>query len=183
MMGLNEWDNGGWYGEDVDFSASCINREVRNSENIRVANERIKEYGATGMFKHLLKKTMTLYNDSTFAFGNEGNFYVAIASWDNVFVNQLRRVFFNTGDLYIYSSSLRQLVWVFVLFAMLISIGNKTDSSTKRVTLFAIAGITLFELLFEVWARYLFIYVPLYIVMAIEGIQCTNNYVKEKLNR
>ena len=183
MMGLNEWDNGGWYGEDVDFSASCINREVRNSENIRVANERIKEYGATGMFKHLLKKTMTLYNDSTFAFGNEGNFYVAIASWDNVFVNQLRRVFFNTGDLYIYSSSLRQLVWVFVLFAMLISIGNKTDSSTKRVTLFAIAGITLFELLFEVRARYLFIYVPLYIVMAIEGIQCTNNYVKEKLNR
>ena len=79
--------------------------------------------------------------------------------------------------------SKRQLVWVFVLFAMLISIGNKTDSSTKRVTLFAIAGITLFELLFEVRARYLFIYVPLYIVMAIEGIQCTNNYVKEKLNR
>lgn len=183
MMGLNDWDNGGWYGEDVDFSATCINREVRNSENIRVAKERIQEYGVDGMAKHLLKKTMTLYNDSTFAFGNEGNFYVAIASWDNVIVNQLRRIFYNTGDLYIYSSSVRQLVWIFILFAMLMSIGNKTGCPTKRVVLFAIAGITLFELLFEVRARYLFIYVPLYIVMATEGIQCTYNYVKEKLNR
>ena len=183
MMGLNDWDNGGWYGEDVDFSATCINREVRNSENIRVAKERIQEYGVDGMAKHLLKKTMTLYNDSTFAFGNEGNFYVAIAGWDNVIVNQLRRIFYNTGDLYIYSSSVRQLVWIFILFAMLMSIGNKTGCPTKRVVLFAIAGITLFELLFEVRARYLFIYVPLYIVMATEGIQCTYNYVKEKLNR
>lgn len=183
MMGLNEEHNGVWCSEDVDFSAACINREVRNSENIRVANERIKEYGASGMVNHLLKKTMTLYNDSTFAFGNEGNFYVAIASWDNVIVNQLRSVFYDTGDLYIYSSSIRQLVWIFILFAMLLSIGNKNDSLTKRVTLFAIAGITLFELLFEVRARYLFIFVPIYIVMAAEGMQCIYNYVKEKINR
>ena len=123
------------------------------------------------MSKHLLKKTMTLYNDGTFAFGNEGSFYITIASWDNDFVNQLRRIFYDTGDLYIYSSSIRQLVWIFILFTMLLSIGNRKANSVKRVTLFSIAGITLFELLFEVRARYLFIYVPFYIVMAIEGIQ------------
>ena len=98
-------------------------------------------------------------------------------------MNQLRSIFYDTGDLYIYFSSIRQLVWIFILFAMLLSIGNKNDSLTKRVTLFAIAGITLFELLFEVRARYLFIFVPIYIVMAAEGMQCIYNYVKEKINR
>ena len=43
-----------------------------------------------------------------------------------------------------------------------------------------IIGLSLFELLFEARARYLYIYVPLYIILAIYGISFINQKISTK---
>ncbi len=45
--------------------------------------------------------------------------------------------------------------------------------------LLSVVGLTLFELLFEARARYLFTYVPIYILLALYGLQ----FIKTKLER
>lgn len=185
MMGLNAENNGIWYESDVKFSESFSTRKERTAQNIRVAKERIEDYGVDGLVKHIEKKTLTLFNDGSFAFGVEGDFYVAKAHLNNESIKTLQSIFLSDGELYIYSLTIRQFVWLFVLCVMLFSVFSRQTDCVTRVTLFSLAGITLFELLFEARARYLFIYVPFFIILAAKGLETLNfmfdNYRKNKL--
>ena len=171
MMGLNYERNGIYSQEDVNFSAAFSTAEERNEQNLAVAKERLISMKGN-IFDHLAKKTLIAFNDGMFAWGKEGGFYQEIFEEPNLIVSPfLRSVFYTTGSRYYAWASFVHTVWIGVLFLALVGcVLDKHPSEQTNVMRLSLLGLMLFELLFEVRARYLFTYTPFFIILAVEGI-------------
>ncbi len=187
MMGLNPNQLGVWSGEDVELSSDCKNQNERTKTNIEISKDRLKNYGMTGYLKLLSKKMLTNYNDGTFAWGTEGTFYASVPEDINTFVSgKLKELFYDNGSYFWFFSSVEQCLWILViLFNGLESVFVLGDKSRERdyeylVMILSIIGLTVFELLFEARARYLYIYVPVYILIALYGIRDMDDRIKSK---
>lgn len=175
MMGLNQERMGIYSSEDVSFSASFALKEARNQANWRESKKRFKEMGIVGTAKHLVRKTLTNYNDGTFAWGMEGNFFrEVLPERENSICSLVRGLYYRgeqieAGKYYVVWSNFEQLMWMTILA---LSIGTVLQkSSFIHVIQLSLIGLTLFELIFEARARYLYIYSPFYILLAISGVK------------
>ena len=189
MMGLNPDTDGVYSSDDCGFSFSITDKKLRTSENVRVAVERIKEYGPLGVFKHCIKKTLVNYGDGTFFFGGEGTFYKIVYPEKNSYISQkLRDFFWRSGNGYMINATIKQFVWLFVL---VISIGNarylfkkdEISSDLLYIVLLSIIGSGLFQLLFEARSRYLYIYAPYFIILAMTGLEGAYHTINKFYNR
>lgn len=169
MMGLNTKTNGVWSGEDVSFSSSFPNEKIRRQQNLKKVKERIKEQKILGLIKHLRNKVVVNFNDGTFYFGQEGSFYTWYYFSEPNKNNFIANCIYSTGKYYIYFSSIRQAIWLLILFLMLFCYTYKNNKEILLIQL-SLIGLFLFEMLFEARSRYLFIYVPYFIMLAILGI-------------
>lgn len=171
MMGLNSVSNGGYNGEDVLYSGAFATVQEREAANWQRVEERLQGMGADGLAWHLLRKTLMNYGDGTFFWGQEGNFYKSVFEVKNTTVSPFLRNFFYGGSTSsLYYDTIKQAVWLIVLFLSLGMIGyRKQLQNTTLVVLLALMGITAFVLLFEGRSRYLYIYVPFYIMAGILG--------------
>ena len=174
MMGLNPEQGGIWSGEDVGISANCKTAEQRTKTNIQVAKNRLENYGMIGYAKFLTKKMLINYNDGTFGWGVEGSFYYWIPENSNIISHFLKNIYYNEGKYYRIYSQILQLIWVMVLTGVGVAsiFGVKRKNDIYVVLKLCIIGITLFELLFEARARYLYLYVPIYILFFILNGNC-----------
>ena len=186
MMGLNPEHGGVWAGEDVEISKDCETAKQRKEKNIEISKQRLKEYGIVGYAKFLTKKMMTNYNDGTFAWGAEGGFYYFVpeTNCNNNISLFLKNIYYNDGKYYGIYSHIAQLLWIIVLIgggiASVIEFRNKIHKDDKYITLqLCILGITIFELLFEARARYLYLYVPIYILLFV----LKGNYIEKCITR
>jgi len=177
MMGLNNETDGIFYGSDVEFSDGFETIKERNSENMRVAVERIKEYGINGLIFHGIKKLLICFNDGTFHFGREGGaqFYLKILPEKDKIVSPFfRNVFYSTGKYYSINACIKQAAWIFVLFCCLLNIKtmikNRKFSDEVSILVIAVLGYSLFELLFETRSRYTFSFAPIFIILSVNGI-------------
>lgn len=173
MLG-HDYTRGGVYsGRDVQFSREIPNRELRTKENIRVFCERVKFLGFAGLTEFYIKKTLTNFNDGTFAWGHEGNFYSTIFKNKNEHLSPfLRNIFYNNGKYFIYWSSFMQMIWLTILFfngCIIFAKEFAEKNKTLLVAIVSIIGLIIFETLFEARARYLYTYVPIYILLATIG--------------
>lgn len=178
MMGLNYERNGVYSDEDVQFSRSIATANERNAQNLAVAKERIVEL-KWKLLDHLAKKLLCLFNDGMFSWGMEGTFYYEILDEPNQIVAPfLRSVFYSTGSRYaVYASTIHN-IWIGVLLMLLVGcILGKNNMEQTNVIWLSLLGLVLFELLFEVRARYLFTYVPFFVILAVQGLHS----VKERL--
>lgn len=184
MMGLNTEGMGVWNGEDVEFSNSIDTAENRTKENLRVSRERLEQMGWEGLFDQIVKKTLTNYNDGTFCWGGEGIFFAEIVEEKDTRLSPLLRNIYYcrdyTGKYYIYWSNFEQMIWMVTLFLMLFSAFGKTDKRIA-VMMLSVIGLSIFEVLFEARARYLYHYVPIYIVLAMSGFAFVKRFVTERL--
>ena len=167
MMGWNEKGGGIWYLDDLLFSKSFNSYDERNKANIQEFKSRIKNMKFKGIIKQLTRKTLTNYNDGTFAYGKEGDFYLEDYNDGNI---QLRKLFSNiykeNGKYYWIFKQIMQILWITVLFFNIFSLSKNKKIQVLQLS---IIGLTLFELLFEARARYLFAYTPIYIIIACVG--------------
>lgn len=175
MMGMNPDSMGVYSEEDVQFSGSFLSKDLRKEADLREAFMRIDQMGVTGCVKQEIRKTLTNYNDGTFCWGGEGTFFVTVFDEKHLPGNSLLRGLYYTGayaDIgryYSVWSNFEQMLWVTILVMNVASIFAQKASSVN-VLMLGIIGLTIFELLFEARARYLFSYIPLYIVISIYGI-------------
>lgn len=184
MMGMNPVTKGVYYGEDVNYTGSFIGEKEKVNANLEMINNRLNDYGISGYFKLLCEKLMTNYNDGTFAWGVEGNFYAGILEPPNKTVAKtLRDIYYSEGKYYGGYEVYQQTIWIMILFFMLFSIKRLINEVEKDlyVIILTIIGITMFLLLFEARARYLFLYSPYYILLAVVGIQCFIKFMHRKL--
>lgn len=167
MMGLNYEVNGVINLEDQNFSMEITQKAERTAANLEVAVERVKEMGLPGLLELGVKKILTTFSDGTFAWWEEGNFY-----WEEMYdgIYSLRSIlsglYYEHGAHFSVFVNCMHTLWMgVVLFAGIVFIpaGKKRE---EAVLMLSLVGLFLFELLFEVRARYLFTYVPVFVLLA-----------------
>lgn len=173
MMGLNPDTNGGFLEKDVVYTSSYA-EDKRTQADMDMIQKRLEDYGPVGLLEHLEKKLLTDYGDGTWAWGAEGNFYTELLENKNQGMSPfLKSVYYYNGDRYTYFCSYSQMVWMLLLSGCFFAfIFWKKDRSEKAFTIMlALIGLTLFELIFEARARYLYCYVPLYVLLGSWGLE------------
>ena len=176
MMGFNYEHSGVYIQEDADYSESISTNAERKRENLRIAKERIEEYGVVGLAKHSIRKAMVNFNDGTFAWSQEGDFYgIPLSIPEDFFKSFLRNIYYEDGAYYVVFETVAEFFWMFTLLGTALNGINlwkrkkECMDKTNLVMMASLIGIAMFVMLFEARSRYLFVYVPIYIIMAVRG--------------
>ena len=179
MMGINKERSGVYLAEDVLYTQSYKGLDEKKDANIKEIKRRLKKYGIDGYVQLLVNKSLVNYNDGTFAWGVEGNFYSQICAEDGKLATLLKNIYYSdgSGEYYAYYSTMMQGVWILLLVLSLFSFpyAKRYKITVLQLT---IIGITLFLLLFEARARYLLLYAPYFIIVSILGY----SFVRSKIN-
>lgn len=185
MMGANQETNGVYSADDVRFSSSFATSDERYKANMDVFKKRVASM-KSGLFTHLTKKMLTTFNDGTFAWGNEGNFFAVVPENINNKMAPFLKSIYLLGNRFAYFATFQHLVWLFILLCSLLTVfSKKANYDQNKLSLFWIVllGFILYEMLFEVRARYIYIFVPLFCVLASIGIKNTCMLVCDFLPR
>lgn len=176
MMGANEETYGSYFGVDRERSWGISDPEKRKEMQIEVWRQRISEKGIWGTIKFYMQKLIIANDDGSFAWGWEGNFFGEYRGLHSEFAQKLQSFYYAQDNKMIYN--ILQSIWVSIqilvcFFAIFF------DNRNKRALFIAmtLTGINLFLMIFEVRARYLFIFVPFYITAAMLGLF----YMQEKV--
>lgn len=185
MMGLNEENTGKYNQNDVNYTLSFANIEEKKSANHAMIQQRVRNFGIEGLIKHLSQKLMVNYNDGTFAWGGEGRFYLTY--YDKPFgavSDALRSLYDTRGSRYGMFATVEQALWILMLLGSMIAavlVRGATEKGTETIIILSIIGITLFTLIFEARARYLFLYVPYYVLAGVLGIFRLPNFFRNSV--
>ena len=175
MMGLNDETSGGFNLDDFWDTFDHYGVEEKKQFNIETWKERLKNV----TLDFISRKIAYSYNDGTFAWEGEGEFYNSDFEYDD---ERLFEAFSNyykkDGSAYFTFSSIHQLIWIILLLTCLIGILFTNMDNKKTVLLLTIIGQTLFLLLFEARARYLIVYMPIFITTAIISLESIKNIEK-----
>lgn len=179
MMGLNPDTRGVYSQEDVNLSASATDPSIRAELDRAVTLERLQAYGPAGLANLFAQKAMTNYNDGTFAWGVEGGFFYFLdQSMPQDWLSSITRsLYYPDGAAYMAWSTLAQLAWILQLALALVGavrplVDRRRSPLSPLVLVLSLSllMLTVFELLFEARARYLFSSLPLYITLAAIGL-------------
>lgn len=183
MMGANEQTNGGYWAEDVLFSAEFVDPNQRSEANYDVFVHRIKEMG-TGVVAHLQKKMLTTFNDGSFAWGMESRFFMQFPKTHRTSIASFIKSVY-CGNNRSYLETIQHCTWLFVLFFSLVTVTiNKNYTHKRELSLvwITLLGFVLYELLFEVRARYVYIFVPLFCCLAAIGFRNVTLSILTRIN-
>ncbi len=173
MMGLNKKKNGTYRRKDIVYTTSFKTQKEKKDANFKEIKKRLSEYGLSGYIVLLEKKTLENYNNGTFAWGVEGDFFMhAKQKSKNVFTDFLKSVFYFDRENYSIFANVEQCIWITLLFfAVFISFRRRwLFSEVELVMILSVTGITIFTLLFEARARYLYSFVPVFITLSMMGL-------------
>lgn len=176
MMGLREDTNGVYSPGDENFSKSFATKEERSKANMEEVKRRIQEFGFSGLVKHGVKKSLTNFNDGTFTWGWDGDFYAGIIEEpDPILSPILRSFYYDDGKLNFLFVAIMQFWWIFILIGMVLNIFDlvkKTEiTDIKLVSMLALIGMAIFVMIFEGRARYLYLYSPIYVIISFLGFR------------
>lgn len=172
MMGLNIETEGVFSGEDGEFSSSYPDVKSREKANLHEAVNRLKKLGGSGYVKHLVKKNLCNYNDGTFSFGREGYFFASIPEERGRLDHILREIFYVDGKYYKVLAVGEHILWLLVLISICFCIiPCREKHPGENLIALTLLGVSIFLLLFECRSRYLYLFTPLYIVLAAPGLK------------
>ena len=178
MMGLNEGSNGVVNPEDTGFSVAIEDPRERTLENLRVAGERLQTMGIWGMAKHTARKILTSFNDGTFSWWVEGQFFSQQIWTGHPDLEELFRSFFYPeGGNYRLFRGIVQSLWMGVLLLCICGgvFGKEKTACVMQLTLI---GALFFELFFEPRARHLINVLPVFFYLASIGFWRTMDALK-----
>lgn len=173
MMGLNRNSIGDYSDDDVIFARQFETPRERDRAELKEAGRRLHEMGLSGFGQLACEKTLVNYYDGTFFWGKEGYFYKTVFPERNRHLSPfLRNLYYNRtihGAYYPYWCTGATIVWLGVLVLMLFAAVGRQDRFTAALMI-SILLLTLYETFFEARARYLYAYLPFYILLALQGI-------------
>lgn len=164
-MGLNEDTMGVWSEDDVEYSASFETNKDRDKADLELAKARAQEMGIRGVVTQYLKKTLTNLNDGTFAWTLEGNFFWIVYDRNDRLSETVRSFYYADGANRKIFMNVEQSIWLSVLLfaGTAYWIQPRKDISIYMLTLI---GFVIYGMLFEARARYVYIFAPLFLVLA-----------------
>lgn len=165
MMGQNENTLGGGWREDRKYSSSFKTFEERNAANRAEGFKRIANRGIRNNILFYTYKNFQNYDDGCFAAMQKT---IEGEEYGDSF---LEKIFIMKKPYYHLYALLEQTLWLFVL--ALILCGTLLSPGQNKYLLFlrlAILGVSAYTMLFEGRAKYLFMFVPIYLLMAGDGL-------------
>lgn len=176
MMGLGY---GGFSQDDVDFTASFDTYDEKKEANINEIKNRLEGYGLSGFLKHTFvdKVTRTFANSAL-----AGDDYVSRKSIypDGI----ISRIFSEKGDLHsigsAYSWTYHMIILLGVLLSAIESLKKNPSRQNRQLLACRIAffGIFVFMLLWECNSRYIYVFTPVLILLATDGLSSFANTIK-----
>lgn len=185
MMGLNEQSTGAYSEEDVEFSMSFATAAERREANLAESARRIKNFGFFGLLKHWGIKLWGSFNDGTFAWGEIGVFYREIYDAPNTKAAPfLRSIYYNGEERFKIFDVTEQITWILTLMLAFLSAlrKEKKNGSLNALWLTAV-GIAMYIVLFEQRARYVYIFAPVFCVLAAVGLETSSEMIGVWLGR
>lgn len=176
MLGLNKDTNGGYSQEDFDYSTSFATSEEQHAAEYAKIKQRLEDFGVLGYMDHFVKKSARNYFDASFGWGGLGDsFYTEIfPERDNKLCPIIRSLYYDNNDenLYKYNLLARQTMWYIVICLMPFAAWTRGKLDYKnKVLLLSVLGLMMYLQIFEAHARYVFTFVPLYIIVACLGMK------------
>ena len=170
MMGVNRDTWGGYSYDDMEFCKDKT-KEERNREEWKEFSGRIHEMGLSGYGELFVHKASKSYLDGTFGWGTNESFYTEIYPVrGNSLCEILRSWYYGFESLYPYNAVIRQLLWIIVLLLVpFAAYGKSVLRDDEKVLFLAILGFMLYLQIFESHARYVFVFAPLFMILAFIG--------------
>ena len=171
-MGLNEERMGVWSGDDVNFSASFHTKRERDLADLNLARQRIHDMGIAGVTSQFARKTLTNFNDGTFAWMQEGDFFWVTYERTDPLSGFVRSFYYADGSNVRVFRNTGQAIWLsVVLFAVTVCFTKPNKEISAWIL--SLIGLMIYGMLFEARARYVYIFAPVFIVCAVYGFQMT----------
>lgn len=168
MMGANPVSGGVWSVSDVEFSDAANTPEERSRANLAEFKNRVMAMDLPQANMFLLKKLLTNFADGTFAWEIEGDFYTQIIGTNEAVLN-----FYGiSSDASLDNNTfapLSQVLWLFVLVGCILIVLGRRPLKAETVIAFTLLMLSAFLMLFEARARYLFLYLPFFIILGTMG--------------
>ncbi len=177
MMGIDNPDSnkekavyGGYSGEDYIFSESFENNSEAKKANIKEIKRRIKSYGIIGYLNYLSKKAVICWGD--------GSYYSnVVIHWAGKY--NLDKKFITGSDekhtMYYVMCSIQYAMLILICFSFIRSIVKKDDD--LLIQLLSVSMLLVFLLLWENRSRYLYNYIPIFVII----ITCSINMISEDI--
>lgn len=168
MIGLSE-PNGGWNQEDDTFSENMPTRKERTYGNIEVIKQRLSNMGVGGLVKKWGKKIVYSHNDGMFGYSKSDYRYVPEVR-DNILGNRLRKLFYGPryapSEWYDIMAWIKETIWIIVLIFDCLGLICIIKNHKNYVIGLSIVGMVMYMMFFESHPRYVYICVPMYIILA-----------------
>lgn len=173
-MGQNNESYGQFNEKDVEESDRYGKRN-----DIKKTINNIKKRKVIGQFKFIKIKTLLNYNDGTFSWGMEGDkFYYKILAKDSKISTIFKNYFYKDHKYNYLFKLITQFIWILVLILTLFAV--KCKNERNMIIYLSLIGITIFLLIFECRARYLYCYSPIFVTASMIGLSnIKNKYVKK----
>lgn len=166
MMGFNP-EGGGYSGDDVDESFSHPTRQERQEANLRIWAQRAHDAGPLGVAGLLIRKTCTNYGDGTMAWACEGGFWGSTPNADS-FISKI----YGIGEPFSEApfAPIAQVIWFAILIGAIIACFSRQKKGNRvAVICLALLFLSIFLMVFECRARYLILYLPCFVILAVLG--------------
>lgn len=164
MLGQNDRTLGTYNKSDVKFSLNYPTKEERSKENRKEGIRRIKERGIKGNLLFYTYKNYQNYFDGCFVANQKT---VKGEAFGDSFIE---KIFIQKKAYYQYYALIEQMIWIWILILIAISAFRSKGLDYQTFFYLAIMGVSAYTLIFESRSKYLYMFLPLYLIVAADGI-------------
>ncbi|MDD3335616.1 MAG: hypothetical protein PHI98_08855 [Eubacteriales bacterium] len=181
MIGLDDQYWGGHSVEGLAFSQSISSLSDRNAANLQAAWKHVADRTVRENLYFFSVKAYKAYADGTFAW-NGSALMDSVPKRTDGLSTFLRSIYYRQGALNPAYCTAMQCLWLLTL--LLCAVGALMRRKERSVQLIALAllGLSGYQLLFEVWPRYLLLYAPLFVLLASLGLEELRNAAMRRLH-
>ncbi|MCM1124422.1 MAG: hypothetical protein NC416_17740 [Eubacterium sp.] len=187
MMGFNETSKGGYNFADYLYSKNLEDVESRKKANMEVFWQRLEDMARGKRLGRFLRdKALVNFNDGTFAWTEEGVFFLGFIDHDNAWSKWFGHVMVpensyegdNDGKFYPLYRTVMQIMWLFMLAGIpFVVLNMKNLRREKACMMLVLGGLLVFVMLFEARARYLYLYSPIFLILSLCGCQALFRFI------
>ena len=197
LMGQNNEHTGAYLNEDTTIFGEF--QDTKRSEREKIifgrAMDRIKDRGFFGNLSFYLRKMVMTFNDGTFGWSTEvwrnGEYDPAVARGTRL-TPLLRQVYdatYNTKNGIL--NTVQHLIWMVCLIGLAASVlpnlvkyeKKEDDEPNPGFLLIIFFGVYFYQMLFEARARYLFVFLPILLIMVLGGYRNLTELFRAILER
>lgn len=151
-------------------------REERKSYHTKLLKDSVLTDFPTGYLEFVVFKVANTFGDGSFLVWREGRVFTEYIFQGSI-VDDLRQLFAPDGDHISKMRYIWQGVWLSILFLIAIAVIDQFIRSSAKgrfwplVFSVVIIGLCFYQIMFESRSRYIFLYLPVFILVASYGVQ------------